>query len=94
MAERKKERKRQKVEDPVEPRSRETKQGNQTKFVIGVDNLKATPDEIDNIKSALLKQAVTQLKDFRSTKGGVLERPNIGVEFFSLSFSLSFSLGA
>ena len=90
MAERRRERRRQQKE-PSPPRKQQRKD-KQTKFVIAAQELDATPEQLEAIKGTLLKTAVNALKDFKRVDGGALERPEIGVEFFSLSFSLSFSL--
>lgn len=91
MPERK--RKRQRIRKEPTPPRHETKQEKQTKFIISAGELAATPEQLEEIKSTLLKNAVAALGRYRTPAGDALARPNIDVEFFSLSFSLSFSLG-
>jgi hypothetical protein len=93
MAERRRERVRKKGDGvKAEPPRKETKKSKATKFIIDAGELLASPEDVEKVKSALLRSAVDQLKGFKAVSGDAL-RPNIGVEFFSLSFSLSFSLG-
>ena len=90
MAERRRERRREQGEPA--PRRQETRQDKETRFIIAAKDLAAQPEEIEQIKSALLKNAVSTLKNFRTAEGAVVQ-PEISAAFFSLSFSLSFSLG-
>ena len=92
MPERRRERRREQKE-PTGTRRQDASQEKQTKFVISASDLAATPEEIQDIKSALLRSAVNVLKDFRTTTGEAVARPQVSTELFSLSFSLSFSLG-
>lgn len=94
MAEKKRERVRRKVDNPTEPSTVETKKGKQTKFVVDLGDVKATDDKLDDIKSSLLKTAIAQVKGLTTTSGDKVQRPEVGVELFSMSFSMSFSLGA
>ena len=91
MAERRRERRREQKEPPA-PR-KEQRKDKQTKFVIAAQDLDATPEQLETIKGTLLKNAVNALKDFKTVEGQAIARPDVAVEFFSLSFSLSFSLG-
>ncbi|CAN5566547.1 hypothetical protein BH10BAC5_BH10BAC5_20100 [soil metagenome] len=95
MSEKKRERTKNSVDNPTDPKTRETKQGKQTKFVLDVGDMVATPEQIEAIKSSILKNAMVELKKINvaGVKGDAI-RPKIGAEFFSLSFSMSFSLGA
>jgi hypothetical protein len=95
MAERKRERAVRRIDSPMEPRTVETKTGKQTKFVLDVGDIEADADQIEELRSSILKNSIQLLRDrnIRAASGEAL-RPKIGVELFSVSFSVSFSLGA
>jgi hypothetical protein len=95
MPERKRERSRRQVDNPLEPHTVETKKGKQTKFVLDLGDIAATPEQIEDLRSGLLKNSIALLKSAKlATVAGQDIRPKIGVEAFSVSFSVSFSLGA
>ena len=95
MPERKRERAKRRVDDPMDPHTVETKKGKQTKFVLDVGDITATPEQIEDLKSNLLKSSIDLLRRANiSTESGEPARPKVGVELFSVSFSVSFSLGA
>jgi len=95
MPERKKERSRKKVDNPTDPHTVETKKGKQTKFVLDVGDIAFTPDQLEEVRSDILKNSLKLIRDKHLTSlSGAEVRPKIGVEEFSVSFSVSFSLGA
>lgn len=94
MPKKQRERKRVKKLGETEPRTVEKKSGKQTKFIIDAGDIKVTAAELEKMRSALLKSAVLTLKNAKTSKGKPAEAPQIGIEMFSMSFSLSFSLGA
>lgn len=95
MADKKRERSVKRVDNPMEPSRVETKKSKQTKFILDVGDIVATPDEIEELRSKILKNSIDLLRNgaIRSERGEEI-RPKIGVEAFSVSFSASFSLGA
>jgi hypothetical protein len=95
MSERKRERAIRKIDDPLDPRTVETKKGKQTKFVLDVGDIDATPEQIEDLRSAILKNSIDLLrKSSLQSLAGEDIRPKIGVEMFSVSFSVAFSLGS
>jgi len=88
MPERKRERSRRQVDNPTEPHTVETKKGKQTKFLLDVGDLAATPDQLEELRSSLLKSSIELLKSRKLvSRTGEAVRPKIGVEMFSVSFS-------
>ena len=95
MPERKRERSRRQADNPLEPHTVETKKGKQTKFILDVGDISATPEQIEDLRSAILKNSIDLLRTQHLVgAAGEEVRPKIGVEMFSVSFSVSFSLGA
>lgn len=95
MAERKKERAVRRVDNPTEPHTVETKKGKQTKFVLDIGNVEVDQDQVEELRSEILRNSIQLLKSRGlTTATGEAPRPKIGVELFSVSFSVSFSLGA
>lgn len=95
MLERKKERSVRRVDNPTEPHTVEKKQGKQTKFLLDIGVVNIDPDEVEELRSEILRSSIQLLKTrgFKNLSGES-PRPKIGVESFSVSFSVSFSLGA
>ncbi|SRR6266567_1173624 len=92
MPERRRERRRT-TGEPATQHRQERRQDKETRFVISAKDLAAEPEQIEEIKSALLRDAVTTLRNYRTTTGDAVAAPSIAMLQFSLSFSLSFSLG-
>lgn len=96
MSEEKDTRKREKIrkwsDGASEPKTKETKESKQTKFVIDVGDANLDADQIQEIKNNLLKESISLLGNTLNADGEPV-RPRITSESLSWTFSMSFSMG-